>query len=91
MAGRKIRSGEASLAGHYFRYLHANMFIALAGFITFPFMTRELTRYEYGIFGYYETLILIVTAVFKYGYQESIQRFFPEICRDKPVAERSRF
>ncbi len=32
-----------------------------------------------------------MAAVFKFGFQESIQRFFPEICRDRPEAERSRF
>jgi O-antigen/teichoic acid export membrane protein len=91
VTGVKGQSGKASIATHYLRYLNANLFLALAGFISFPVMTRKLELREYGIFGYYETLILIITAILKLGFQESIKRFFPEICRDRPESDRFRF
>ena len=66
-----------SLGTHYLRYSTANFMVLLAGFISFPLLTRLLDNTQYGILGYYETWIVLTVAVAKFGAQHSIIRFYP--------------
>ena len=66
-----------SLATHYLRYGIGNLLVLVAGFISFPILTRLLSNEQYGIFGYFETWLLVLLAVVKLGAQHSIIRLYP--------------
>ncbi len=68
---------EASVATHYLRYSTANVLVMLAGFISFPIMTRLLDNTQYGILGYFDTWVMMIVAVTKLGAQHAIIRFYP--------------
>ena len=58
-----------SVGTHYLRYSSANIAVLLAGFVSFPILTRLLDNTQYGILGYYETWIALSVAVLKFGAQ----------------------
>ncbi|MDQ3289177.1 MAG: oligosaccharide flippase family protein [Pseudomonadota bacterium] len=62
---------------HYLRYSMSNGVILLAGFISFPVLTRFLDNTQFGILRYYDTLMLLGVALMKLGSQHSIVRFYP--------------
>lgn len=62
---------------HYLRYSTANFLVLVAGFISFPALTRLLDNTQYGILGYFETWVMIAVAVAKLGAQHAILRFYP--------------
>ena len=66
-----------SVGTHYLRYSTANLLVLLAGFISFPLLTRLLDNTQYGILGYFETWVMIAVAVAKLGAQHAILRFYP--------------
>lgn len=66
-----------SVGTHYLRYSTANIAVLLAGFVSFPLLTRLLDNHQYGILGYYETWIALAVAVAKYGSQHSVMRLYP--------------
>lgn len=68
---------ETSVATHYLRYSTANVLVLLAGFISFPIMTRLLDNTQYGILGYFDTWVMMFVAVTKLGAQHAIIRFYP--------------
>lgn len=70
-------SDRVSIGTHYLRYSTANILVMVAGFISFPVLTRLLDNTQYGIFGYYETWVMIAVAVTKLGAQHAILRFYP--------------
>lgn len=70
-------TARPSIATHYLRYTIGNVLMMAAGFVSFPIMTRLLDNTEYGIFGYFDSWLLILAAVFKLGAQHSIVRFYP--------------
>lgn len=79
-AGADVLAGarqRVSVATHYLRYAGGNVLIMLAGFVSFPVMTRLLDTSQYGIFGYYDAWLLILAGVFKLGAQHTILRFYP--------------
>lgn len=55
----------------------SNGVILLAGFISFPVLTRFLDNTEFGILRYYDTWMLLGVALMKLGSQHSIVRFYP--------------
>jgi len=65
------------VATHYLRYTAGNVLVMLAGFVSYPVMARLLDYTELGIFGYYDTWLLILAGVFKLGGQHAILRFYP--------------
>lgn len=65
------------LGTHYVRYSAANLFVMLAGIVSFPILTRLLDNTQYGILGYYEAWVAIAVAVAKLGTQHSLVRFYP--------------
>lgn len=68
---------RANIATHYLRYSVANVMVIVAGFVSFPILTRLLDNTQYGIIGYYDTLIMTALAVVKLGAQHAILRFYP--------------
>lgn len=65
------------IATHYLRYSLSNGIVMLAGFISFPILTRLLDNTQFGILRYYETMMLLGVAVFKLGTPQAIVRFYP--------------
>lgn len=61
---------------HYLRYSTASVLVILAGFVSFPVLTRLLDNTQYGILGYYETWLMLAVGVVKLGAQHSIVRFY---------------
>lgn len=74
---RMTERGQTSVLVHYLRYLGGNTITIAAGFVSFPFMTRLLDNQQFGILGYYEAWLLLVTGVLKLGTQHVILRFYP--------------
>jgi len=70
-------AAKPSLGTHYSRYLVGNVLVLIASFISFPVLTRLLDNRQYGIFGYFETWLLVLLALAKLGAQYSIIRFYP--------------
>lgn len=70
-------AARPGIATHYLRYTIGNVLVMAAGFVSFPIMTRLLSNTEYGVFGYVDTWLLILTGVFKLGAQHAIIRFYP--------------
>ena len=70
-------TARPSLGTHYSRYLAGNVLVLIASFISFPVLTRLLDNREYGIFGYFDTWLLVLLAIVKLGAQHSIIRFYP--------------
>ena len=68
---------HVSLARHLTRYMSANMIGIVAGVVSFPIMSRYLSKYEFGLLGLFETFALIWTAILKMGTQHSLVRFYP--------------
>jgi O-antigen/teichoic acid export membrane protein len=55
----------------------------IAGFISFPILTRIISVSDYGILGLVTTTILIATAIGKFGFVGSIIRFYAEFKSNK--------
>ena len=66
-----------SLATHYRRYAIGNVLTLAAGFVSFPVTTRLLSSEQFGILGYWEAWILLLTAVLKLGAGDPMMRFYP--------------
>lgn len=66
-----------SVGAHYLRYSVGSALVMIAGFVSFPILTRLLDTTQYGILGYYNTWVLIAIALAKLGGQHSIIRFYP--------------
>jgi len=56
-------------------YSLSNLFISLAGLITFPVLTKNLTIEDYGAVGLFTITIGIIASINKLGMQHSIIRF----------------
>lgn len=69
--------GRSGILVHYLRYLGGNAMALAAGFVSFPFMTRLLDNQQFGVLGYYEAWLLLLTGVLKLGTQHAILRFYP--------------
>ena len=67
------------VATHSLRYVTGNVLVMMAGFVSFPIMTRLLDNGQYGILGYFDAWLLILVAVFKLGAQHTILRFYPHV------------
>lgn len=72
-------TARPSIATHYLRYATGNVLILLAGFVSYPILTRLLSNAEYGVLGYFDAWMLFLTAVIKLGSQHSAVRFYPHL------------
>lgn len=78
LPGRRVGTRPLTDVGtHYLRYSSANLMVLLAGFVSFPLLTRLLDNTQYGILGYFETWVMLAVAIAKLGAQHSIIRFYP--------------
>ncbi|HEX4481494.1 MAG TPA: oligosaccharide flippase family protein [Rudaea sp.] len=75
-------SARPGVATHYLRYMVGNVLVMIAGFVSFPIMTRLLDNGQYGILGYFDAWLLILVAVFKLGAQHTILRFYPHVPKE---------
>lgn len=75
--GQPAGRAQPNIATHYLRYSIANVLVIMAGFVSFPLLTRLLDNTQYGIIGYYDTLIMTALALIKLGAQHAILRFYP--------------
>lgn len=66
--------------GHFFT---GNLLTLLLGFISFPILTRVLSREEYGIMGLVSTTMLISVALAKAGLSDGIIRYYKEYEQDE--------
>jgi O-antigen/teichoic acid export membrane protein len=70
----------------YYRFSHfllGMVSVQMLGLITFPILTRILTKEEYGILGLVTTTMLFAVAVAKAGLSDAIVRFYKE-CSEVP-------
>ena len=68
-------STRDALVKHSSRYLGGQALVMLSGFISFPLLTRLFTIEDYGLLTLLSTLILIGTALGKFGLSNSAVRF----------------
>jgi O-antigen/teichoic acid export membrane protein len=59
----------------------------LFSFVTFPILTRVLTKEQYGIMGLVTTTLLFATAIAKVGLSDGIIRFYKEYSNDHEKLE----
>lgn len=71
------RPRRPGLVTHYLRYSASSVVLMLAGLVSFPIVTRLLDNTQYGVFRYYEALMLAGVVLMKLGAQHSISRFYP--------------
>ena len=76
---RPSAPARVGVTTHYLRYATGNVLVMIAGFVSFPIMTRLLDTGQYGIFGYYDAWLLILAGLFKLGAQHTILRFYPHM------------
>lgn len=65
------------IATHFIRYSLGSVLVMLAGFVSFPVMARLLDYTQYGLIGIFDSALLIMAAVFKFGGQHTVLRFYP--------------
>jgi O-antigen/teichoic acid export membrane protein len=66
-----------SISTHYLRYSASNALALVAGFISFPILTRLLDNTQFGILRYYESFMLFGVAIIKLGAPHAIVRLYP--------------
>lgn len=67
-------------------YLAGRIVIMAAGFISFPILTRIFSVGEYGILGLITTTIFIAVAIGKFGFPNSIVRFYQDFKSRKSLS-----
>jgi O-antigen/teichoic acid export membrane protein len=71
-------SALKTLYRHSSHYLGGRVAIMLLGFISFPVFTRVFSVAEYGTINLIMNTVLLLTVVSKFGFQHSVQRYYPE-------------
>ncbi len=70
-------AARPGIATHFARYVIGSVLVMAAGFVSFPVMARLLDYRQYGLLGVFDSALLILAAVFKFGGQHAILRFYP--------------
>lgn len=70
-------AARPGIATHFLRYSLGGVLVMLAGFLSFPVMARLLDYTQYGLLGIFDSALLLLAAVFKFGGQHAILRFYP--------------
>jgi O-antigen/teichoic acid export membrane protein len=73
----KFNNGNANFSKHLSRYALGNVLALGAGFVSFPVTTRLLDSAQFGILSYFDTYILILAAILKFGCGDTLVRFYP--------------
>jgi O-antigen/teichoic acid export membrane protein len=63
---------------HSSHYLGGRVAVMLLGFISFPVFTRVFSVAEYGTINLITNTVLLLTVLSKFGFQHSVQRYYPE-------------
>ena len=75
---RTPMSSLKTLYRHSSHYLGGRVAVMLLGFISFPVFTRVFSVAEYGAINLIMNTVLLLTVVSKFGFQHSVQRYYPE-------------
>jgi O-antigen/teichoic acid export membrane protein len=67
-----------TLVRHTSHYLGGQVAIMLLGFASFPIFTRVFSVADYGILALVQSSVALLTVVAKFGFQHSVQRYYPE-------------
>ncbi len=68
-----------NLFSHALKYSISSLLVTLAGFISFPILTRVFTVAEYGVISYVSSALMVLVVVGKLGMQHAIVRFYAEV------------
>src|SRR5437879_1214890 len=71
-------SALKTLYRHSSHYLGGRVAVMLLGFISFPVFTRVFSVAEYGTINLITNTVLLLTVLSKFGFQHSVQRYYPE-------------
>src|SRR5260370_9279411 len=71
-------SALKTLYRHSSHYLGGRVAVMLLGFISFPLFTRVFSVAEYGAINLITNTVLLLTVLSKFGFQHSLQRYYPE-------------
>ena len=71
-------SALKTLYRHSSHYLGGRVVVMLLGFISFPVFTRVFSVAEYGVINLITNTVLLLTVLSKFGFQHSVQRYYPE-------------
>lgn len=72
------RSNIRAFATQYSHFFFGSMMTQLLGFVTFPLLTRMLTREQYGVLGLVTTTMTYALVLAKVGLSDGIIRLFKE-------------
>lgn len=67
------------LAAHVSRYSAGSLVVTLAGFVSFPILTRFLSVSQYGLLALVSAILMVLVACGKGGLQNSVLRFYSEV------------
>src|SRR5215469_4976060 len=73
-----LMSSLKTLYRHSSHYLGGRVAVMLLGFISFPVFTRIFSVAEYGAINLITNTVLLLTVLSKFGFQHSVQRYYPE-------------
>lgn len=71
-------SALKTLYRHSSHYLGGRLAVMLLGFISFPVFTRIFSVADYGTINLITNMVLLLTVVSKFGFQHSVQRYYPD-------------
>jgi O-antigen/teichoic acid export membrane protein len=67
-----------TLLRHSSHYLGGRVALMLLGFASFPIFTRVFSVSDYGTLNLIQNTVLLLTVLAKFGFQHSVQRYYPE-------------
>lgn len=67
-----------SLHAHALRYATSGLLVSLAGFVSFPILTRVFSVAEYGVISWISSALTVLVVLGKLGLQHAIVRFHAE-------------
>ena len=71
-------SSLKTLYRHSSHYLGGRVAVMLLGFVSFPVFTRVFSVADYGTINLITNTVLLLTVLSKFGFQHSVQRYYPE-------------
>lgn len=71
-------SALKTLYKHSSHYLGGRVAVMMLGFISFPLFTRLFSVSDYGAMNLIVNSVLLLTVISKFGFQHSVQRYYPE-------------
>jgi O-antigen/teichoic acid export membrane protein len=72
-----VEAARPRIATHFLRYSLGSVLVMLAGVVSFPVMSRLLDYTQYGLLGIFDSALLVLAAIFKFGGQHAALRFYP--------------